>query len=1022
MKKKIFIISLFLLFVTNFEALSYEVAKNFRFPVDNYGVGGYYFGDPSGGGGLHAGVDIVLRPGIPVYASADGYVKLVKTNSQGYEQVVVIEHVLPSGEMVCTIYGHLSEKPEYPLTHVGAINAGDIVGHVGWDYENGIGGPHLHFGIRKGEYISLYEGRSSAINNFYDPTLFLLNNMVGHYSDGFRTNGTSQAFIDAYNKVKDIIGLPVSRSGGGIFVHEWKSAADPSYSVWIQDFYNPKTNRWFALVLNDSKSNPEVFLLQGAILNHYVSHDGPRTCGVPFTREIKLGLANSLLTLSSDFVRPAEYDYSSAGVAPKKIVVQKFMARRNGICETNNRHTVVHDPSNGATNDFAVGEYRFNAGSLLNSPKEGDQLYLASPGYPYQQDIPWPMSNSPIKNGTTGSWFVKSGRYDFVLHNPNGTRKIGWGLGFPIEEGNFQFAGDSNPSGEALPLEPTHFSVDFSVSTYNGVAPFSPTITNESTGDGLTCSWYINGVEYFGFNLEHIFQDFGDYLITLYAQDQYGNCDLKQRLIKVSDPELSPVVGSQVYPVVGSVPLTVTYGDRSTDEDSYFWNFGDGSTSTLQSGQHIFTEPGVYEVIHQAINSAGMDEEIIRITVLPSGVNCNYQLCENMVGAEFQVNTGTVDDQTAASVAMIKGGAVCVWQSMSQDGSGWGVYGQMYDSDFRKIGDEFLIPAFTVNNQNTPKVFALPNGFVVVWISRGQDGEDNVYLQRFDLLGAKKGGEELVNTYTTDRQKNPEISVDSSGRLVVVWESRWQDGDGYGIFAQIFNPDGSRRGSEFQINTVALGDQTSPDVDFLHNGNLIVVWKSADGSETGVYGKIIDIDKLIIKEEFSVNTIFENTQSVPCIAVLTDGNFVVSWDSRNSGDYDVHAQIFDTQGLVRGQEFVVNTYLDNSQHGSCIAVLPGNKFLITWQSDMQFGNNSNIFARIFEGSGSASTGEFLVNTHAISNKTISSSASALYGDVSVVWTSDLQDGDDGGVFGQVFSFDHCSKEQLKKVTGVKIKI
>src|SRR5580765_2090522 len=58
-----------------------------------------------------------------------------------------------------------------------------------------------------------------------------------------------------------------------------------------------------------------------------------------------------------------------------------------------------------------------------------------------------------------------------------------------------------------------------------------------------------------------------------------------------------------------------------------------------------------------------------------------------------------------------------------------------------------------------------------------------------------------VNTYTYYAQQFPDICSDSSGNFVVVWQSYYQDGSGWGIFARrldnAFNP----VGPDFQVNT-----------------------------------------------------------------------------------------------------------------------------------------------------------------------------------------------------------------------------
>jgi len=62
------------------------------------------------------------------------------------------------------------------------------------------------------------------------------------------------------------------------------------------------------------------------------------------------------------------------------------------------------------------------------------------------------------------------------------------------------------------------------------------------------------------------------------------------------------------------------------------------------------------------------------------------------------------------------GGFVVVWQSFEQDGSGYGVYGQRFDSNGNKVGSEFRVNTWMTDWQWTPSITSLSNGgFVVVW-------------------------------------------------------------------------------------------------------------------------------------------------------------------------------------------------------------------------------------------------------------------------------------------------------------------
>lgn len=87
------------------------------------------------------------------------------------------------------------------------------------------------------------------------------------------------------------------------------------------------------------------------------------------------------------------------------------------------------------------------------------------------------------------------------------------------------------------------------------------------------------------------------------------------------------------------------------------------------------------------------------------------------------------------------------------------------------------------------------------------------------------GREILVNSYTDDRQGDPNIAANpKSGGFQIVWESQGQDGDGLGVFGQGFSSSGKQVGTEFQINTVIEGDQENVDVTFNEDGAGAWTW------------------------------------------------------------------------------------------------------------------------------------------------------------------------------------------------------
>jgi PKD repeat protein len=73
----------------------------------------------------------------------------------------------------------------------------------------------------------------------------------------------------------------------------------------------------------------------------------------------------------------------------------------------------------------------------------------------------------------------------------------------------------------------------------------------------------------------------------------------------------APVAGFSADSVSGRVPFTVTFTDSSTNTPtSWAWDFGDGTSSTIQNPSHVYNTPGIFTIGLTATNAGGSDGEI----------------------------------------------------------------------------------------------------------------------------------------------------------------------------------------------------------------------------------------------------------------------------------------------------------------------------------------------------------------------------------------------------------------------------
>jgi hypothetical protein len=317
------------------------------------------------------------------------------------------------------------------------------------------------------------------------------------------------------------------------------------------------------------------------------------------------------------------------------------------------------------------------------------------------------------------------------------------------------------------------------------------------------------------------------------------------------------------------------------------------------------------------------------------------------LGPEFQVSTSMFASHSVPSVAT--DGAenfIVVWTI--QFLTGYDSRGRRYASSGVPLGSEFVVGNAFYNA--FPAVAADSSGnFVIVWQNLTQDGSgDGIFGQRYDSSGAPVGPEFRVNTFTTNYQRRPSLAADASGNFVVVWQSVAQDGSSKGVFGQRFASSGAALGSEFRVNTYTTDDQAYPSVAADSAGNFIVVWQSMgqDGSNEGVFGQRFASSGVLVGTEFRINTYTTRGQDTPAVAADPAGNFVVTWQTLQDGSgYGVFGQRYDSSGAPIGLEFRVNTYTTNFQRYPAVAADSSGDFVVVWQSAAQDGFLEGVFGQ-----------------------------------------------------------------------------
>jgi VCBS repeat-containing protein len=322
---------------------------------------------------------------------------------------------------------------------------------------------------------------------------------------------------------------------------------------------------------------------------------------------------------------------------------------------------------------------------------------------------------------------------------------------------------------------------------------------------------------------------------------------------------------------------------------------------------------------------------------------------------------------------------------------------------------DIQVNTYTTGDQRGPSVAALSGGgYVVAWRSEGQDGDDDgIYFQRYNTDGSELGDETLVNTTWEGRQWQSDVCGLTGGGYVIAWRDGGDTSDD-NIYLQRFDESGEKVGSETRVNTTTTNYQSLPQVAGLNDGDYVVIWSSSwDGSYNGVYAQRYDADGNTVGGETRVNTTTENYQTPNAITPLNDGGYLIVWSSREQdGDGNgVYYQRYDSSGITVGNETLVNTTTVDSQWGASAAALSDGGFVITWSSYEQDGSDYGIYHQRYDVDGNPVGSETLINTITSNQQDFSDVTGLSGGGYVVTWLSMFQDGSAFGVYSQRYDAD-----------------
>ena len=165
---------------------------------------------------------------------------------------------------------------------------------------------------------------------------------------------------------------------------------------------------------------------------------------------------------------------------------------------------------------------------------------------------------------------------------------------------------------------------NFTATPTYGATPLTVQFTDTSEGNPRAWQWsFGDGGGSNERNPKHTYTTADAFTVSLTTENAAGDSTVtNEYYITTVAPTGAPMATFTANPTYGPFPLTVEFLDQSLGSPtSWLWDFGDGSTSTFMSPEHMYNATGSYTVTLRVSNAGGSDiaEQDYYITVTPSG-------------------------------------------------------------------------------------------------------------------------------------------------------------------------------------------------------------------------------------------------------------------------------------------------------------------------------------------------------------------------------------------------------------------
>jgi hypothetical protein len=222
-------------------------------------------------------------------------------------------------------------------------------------------------------------------------------------------------------------------------------------------------------------------------------------------------------------------------------------------------------------------------------------------------------------------------------------------------------------------------------------------------------------------------------------------------------------------------------------------------------------------------------------------------------------------------------------------------------------GGDQIINSITSESQMYPTIASLANGgYVGAWQGYTQSSQRDVFARKFESNGSAVDNDFQCNKGEAGNQEHPSLACYGDDVAVMWFHDGSYVGNGIaGAWVRFFPAQGVAS-NEVRVSKAGSKVHGYPSLAWIDDQKAVTVWHGTiPGGTSEIGARMVNTSAEALDEVFRVNTCFQGAQAQPALASFSDGSFIVVWKSQgqtdpdNPLDSDIYAQRFNADGTKK---------------------------------------------------------------------------------------------------------------------------